>query len=225
MSPSPHYLGHRKRLKQKFIRDSRQLTDYELLELLLGYGLPRRDTKPLAKELLNRFGSLKGVLTARDHELRELDGFGSGLELFWKVWQEFWARIGEDTVRQRDALNGPKAVVEMAKTRIGFSSKESFWIVLVDNKNRLLSFNELGKGTVDQAPVYPREVFSLALKSEASGMILIHNHPGGDPKPSSQDIDFTKRLYKTASDLGIKILDHIIVAEESYFSFQGEGLI
>ena len=223
MSKPPHYIGHRRRLKDRFRRNREQIEDYELLELLLGYGLPRRDTKPLAKELLSRFGSLKGVLTARTQELKQVPEFGPGLELFWLVWREFWARTAEGPVRERQVLDGPEAVVEAARARIGYQERESFWLALVDNKNRLTSFAMLGAGTVDQAAVYPREVFALALEHSASGIILVHNHPGGDPTPSSHDLELTRRLHQAGAELGIRVLDHIIVAEDSHVSFRSEG--
>ncbi len=221
----PHYTGHRKRLKERFSRQPDLVSDYELLELLLGYGLPRKDTKPLAKELLTQFGSLKGVLTAQAHELRSVQGFGPGMEIFWKLWQEFWARLHEDSLREKRIVDSPYIVAELARTRIGFSSKESFWVALVDNKNRLILFTRAGQGTVDQTPVFPREILQIALTHDASGIILVHNHPGGDPTPSSQDIELTTRLKKSASEIGLRIMDHVIVAEDRYYSFQAEGLI
>jgi len=222
---SPHYLGHRQRLKQRFQDDSTQLADYEILELLLGYALPRRDTKPVAKALLQKFGSLKGVFAAKPHEIRAVQGVGSGIELFWHVWREFWARLNQDELQQRQVLDSPRAVVAMAQARLGFSQTESFWVALVDNKNRLLSFTKAAQGTVDQVSVHSREVLALALECRASGLILVHNHPGGDPNPSSQDRELTSRLVKAGSELGIRVLDHVIVAEEKAFSFQAQGLL
>ncbi|MFO7803684.1 MAG: DNA repair protein RadC [Desulfovermiculus sp.] len=225
MPDQPHYIGHRKRLKERFRQDHSSLADYELLELLLGYALPRRDTKPLAKELLQRFGSLKGVFTARAEELREIEGFGPGLELFWGVWQEFGARLQEAPLRTRETLCTPEAVADMACSRLGHEPVESFWAAMVDNKNRLISFVQVSQGTVDQAAVYSREVLALALKWQASGIILVHNHPGGDPTPSMQDKDLTYRVQKAAQEVGLRILDHLVVAEDRYYSFQDRGVL
>ncbi|MFO8032307.1 MAG: DNA repair protein RadC [Desulfohalobiaceae bacterium] len=225
MSKTPHYVGHRKRLKQKFRENSQVLEDYEILELLLGYGLPRKDTKPLAKELLSRFGSLKGVFHAGPQELRKVPGLGQGLELFWLLLQEFWARLGSEQLPRKEALSSPLAVLEAVRRRIGFSGKESFWLALVDNKNRLLDLACVSQGTVDQACVYPREIFRPALEIDASGIILVHNHPGGDPRPSVQDQELTRRLQGTGQELGLRILDHLIVAEDSYYSFKEQGLL
>jgi len=225
MSDQPHYIGHRKRLKERFRQDQSSLADYEMLELLLGYALPRRDTKPLAKELLQRFGSLKGAFTARAEELREVEGFGPGLELFWGIWQEFGARLQEAPLRNREALCTPEAVAEMACSRLGFEPVESFWAAMVDNKNRLISFIQVSQGTVDQAAVYSREILALALKWQASGIILVHNHPGGDPTPSIQDKDLTYRVQKAAKEVGLRVLDHLVVAEDRYYSFQDRGVL
>ncbi len=225
MASIPHYVGHRKRLKARFRHDRTGLADYELLELLLSYGLPRKDTKQLAKELLSRFGSLKGVLLAKPHELLATPGIGQGLQAFLQVWQEYWARVQEDRLVPKQAINGPEDIAEAARYRIGFAAEESFWVVLVDNKNRLLLMEQVGEGTVDQATVYPRDIIGLALEYKASGLILLHNHPGGDPSPSTQDRDLTARIQAVAGSLGLRILDHLILAEESYFSFQGQGLL
>ncbi len=225
MGHRPHYHGHRQRLKDRFLKDSRRLADYEILELLLAYALPRRDTKPLAKELLNTFGSLAGVFAAKPHELRTIHGFGPGLETFWRVWQEFWARLNEGEVPQRKSISSPREMIEAARARLGRDSTESFWVALVDNKNRLLSFTRGAQGTVDQSAVYPREILGLALEHKASGLILIHNHPGGDPSPSAQDKEVTREIQKSASGLGVRVLDHIIVAEDSWYSFQENGLL
>jgi len=225
MSDKPHYLGHRQRLKDRFRKDAGLLDDYEVLELLLGYALPRKDTKPLAKALLDRFGSLRGVFGAKSHELREVQGFGPGLATFWSLWQEFWARLSQDALPKRSRIDSPLAIVEVAKARLGRDARESFWTALVDNKNRLLSFSRTAQGTVGQSAVYPREIISLALEHKASGLILVHNHPGGDPAPSRQDREVTREIQKSASGLGIRVLDDIIVAEDAWYSFQENGLL
>jgi DNA repair protein RadC len=215
----PHYLGHRQRLKQRFQDDPAQLADYEILEMILGYALPRRDTKPVAKALLDRFGSLKSLFAAKPHEIRAVQGVGPGIELFWGLWREFWARLSQGELKERKVLDSPGAVAAMARARLGFSQTESFWVALVDNKNRLLSFSRVAQGTVDQVAVHSREILSLALECKASGLILVHNHPGGDPTPSHQDRELTDRVKKAGAELGIRVLDHVIVAEESSFSF------
>jgi DNA repair protein RadC len=225
MSNHPHFLGHRKRLKDRLAKEPTLLQDYEVLELMLGYAIPRRDTKPLAKELLNRFETLSGVLSARDEELGQVPGFGKGLATYWVLLREFWARFHTGPLRRREVLDGPEKVAQLARSRIGRSEIEEFWLALVDNKNRLIGFERVSTGTVDQTPVYAREILHLALRHRASGVILVHNHPGGDPAPSSQDIALTERLRSTAAELGLRVLDHLVVAENEFFSFQAHGMI
>jgi len=225
MPIEPHYHGHRKRLRERMARNPRELADYEVLELVLGYVLVRQDTKPLAKELLRRFGTLRGVFAARVEELRQAPGFGPALEAYWSLWRECQARMKEAPVQERAVLSRPEAVAELAMARLGTSGTEEFWLALVDNKNRLMAWEQVSRGTVDRTTVYAREVLALALGWSASGIILVHNHPGGDPRPSAQDRELTKVLVRAAGDLGLRILDHVIVAEERYFSFQAQGLL
>lgn len=222
---NPHYHGHRQRLRERLARDPRSLADYELLELLLGQVLTRQDTKPLAKELLARCGTLQGVFAAGEAELLAVPGFGPGLASLWNLWRELWARLHEAPVRARQVLSSPEVVADLARARLGSSRAEAFWVALVDNKNRLLAFEAVAQGTVDQAAVYPREVLTLALRHQASGVVLVHNHPGGDPHPSTQDVDLTRRMVRAATDLGLRVLDHVIVAEGGFFSFQDQGLL
>ncbi|MDD4732084.1 MAG: JAB domain-containing protein, partial [Desulfovibrio sp.] len=181
---TPHYHGHRRRLRERLDREPRSLADYEVLELLLARTLPRQDTKPLAKELLTRFGTLHGVLYAPDAQLLRVKGFGAALLSSWKLYREVWARMKEPSPQRREVLDDPDRVAEGAKARFGTKGVEEFWIALVDNRNRVRAWECVSKGTVDQTAVYPREVLSLALRHEASGMILVHNHPGGNPEPS-----------------------------------------
>jgi DNA repair protein RadC len=224
-TPPPHYLGHRQRLRERLLAEPKALADYELLELLLGQVLPRRDTKPLAKALVERFGTLRGVLTARPESLMEVDGFGASLAGHWALISELHARLAESSVRERQVFSGPEVVAEAARARIGHLRVEEFWVALVDNKNRLMSWERVGQGTVDETAVYPREVLALALRHQASGLILAHNHPGGDPTPSVSDRDLTRRMVQAAQNLGLRVLDHLVVTESRHFSFQEAGLI
>lgn len=220
-----HYLGHRQRLKKKLIDNPASLEDYEVLELLLGYALPRRDTKPLAKAVLKEFGSLRGALAASRSDLEKIPGIGKGISTFWTLWQEFWSRSEQSDLPEKVVLNTPEKVVRLARSRINFLRNEEFWIILVDNKNRLISFEKVSQGIVDQAVVYPRAIISRALALDAGGIILAHNHPGGDPQPSSQDIELTKKVQQIAAELNLRILDHVIIAEDNYFSFQDQAII
>ena len=225
MKQLPHYLGHRQRLKERLNKEPILLPDYEVLELLLAYGLPRKDTKQLAKDLLSEFKTMEGVMGARDSALLQITGFGPGLLTFWKLLREVWARRQASDLQQREQVNSPSKVAALATARLGSLASEEFWVILVDNKNRLLAFERISQGTVDQTPVYPREVLAMAFTHKASGMMLVHNHPGGDPTPSSQDMDLTRRISQVATDVGIRVLDHLVVAENRYFSFQEQGLL
>jgi DNA repair protein RadC len=221
----PHYLGHRRRLKDRLMENPRALADYEVLELLLGYVNVRRDNKPLAKELLRRFGSVRGVLLAREEELRGVPGIGPGALEFVTLWREAWARFHEQPLRERALLNSPDIVAEMARARIGANEREEFWMALVDTKNRLIGWEQVSQGTIDQAVIYPREILSVAIRHKASGVILVHNHPAGDPRPSSDDAAFTRRIVSAARELDVRVLDHLVVTAGGYFSFQAEGML
>lgn len=225
MSQRPHYHGHRERLRLRLLKDPSHLADYEILELILAQALPRRDTKPLAKELLSRFGTLRSVFSAPEEELLAVEGFGPGLAAFWKLLHEFRARYNEAPVMEREVFNSPRIVAEAAMARLGAETSEEIWLALVDTKNRLIAWERVAKGTVDQAPVYPREVLEPAIRHKASGLVLVHNHPGGDPTPSDQDVHLTQRIKRAAKELGIRLLDHVIVSEDDYFSFQSEDML
>lgn len=220
-----HHLGHRKRLKERLAENAQGLADYEIMELLLGYALPRRDTKALAKEMLSRFGSLRGIFYARPEELAEIPGMSPSVGVLLSLWREFWGRVQEDSVRMRQVFSHPRTVADFAIARLGHEQTEQFWVALVDNKNRLVHWQRVSQGTVDQTPVYPREILRLVLKHQASGLILVHNHPGGDPKPSIQDQELTKKMQRAAQEMDIRVLDHIVVTESDYFSFQAQGLL
>ncbi len=225
MSKTPHYHGHRQRLKDRLRKDPGSLADYEVLELLLAYARPRRDTKPAAKALLERFGNLREVFGADEGELTGVQDFGDGQALFLQLLREFFARLEEEPVRRREVLSSPQVVAGLARARFGASRTEQMWVALVDNKNRLMAWEQVSRGTVGETPVYPREILALALRSQARGVILVHNHPGGDPNPSGQDMEITRRIARSGVELDVRVLDHIIITEEAFFSFQDRGLL
>ena len=223
MKDAPHYTGHRQRLKERLLRDPASLADYEILELTLAAALPRCDTKPLAKQLLAAFGGLREALLAPDEELLRQKGFGPGLQAHWTLLRELFARQLEGIAREREILDAPDVVAEAAKLRFGGKIREEFWVALVDNKNRVIGWETVSKGTVDETAVYPREVLALALSRGAAGLILAHNHPGGDPTPSPEDVLLTGRIKRGCSELGIRLLDHVVVTAHEYYSFQENG--
>ena len=218
----PHYLGHRQRLREKLVRDGRSLADYEILELVLASVLPRRDTKPLAKALIERFGSLKDAVMARPDRL-DIKGVGDAVRAHWALIQELHARLGEDAARRGVPLSDPAQVARAAMARIGSKGTEEFWAAYLDTKNRLIAWEQVSKGTVNATPVFPREIMATALRLEATGVILAHNHPGGDPTPSMEDVLLTERIRESAEGLDIRILDHLVVTDSDYYSFSEQG--
>lgn len=225
MKDKKHYTGHRERLRGRLERDPRHLADYEILELLLGHVIVRQDTKPLAKALLERFGTIRGVFAARPEELRQVRGFGPKLETFWALWRETWARLNESPLAEREVFSSPQAVAQMAKARLGHKTTEEFWLALLDKKNRLVGWEQVTRGTVDELKVYVRELMKSAITNDAASIILVHNHPGGDPAPSKGDRLFTMEVLRGAETMGVAVLDHIVVTADDHFSFKSEGLL
>ncbi len=221
----PHYIGHRRRLKQKFLKEANLFYDYELLELLLSYGLPRKDTKTIAKELLNTFDNLKGVVFAPDHELLEINGVSTGLLTFIRVIRELITRIEEQDLTQKDGIKSPKEVFLYLKNKFGMLDKEHLYLLLLNGKNKIISLEEIAQGTVNYLNIYPREVVEVILRKRAVGVIFIHNHPGGDASPSQEDMKITKKFRKILEEIEVNLLDHIIISKDNYFSFKENNII
>ncbi|MCV6575651.1 MAG: DNA repair protein RadC [Cohaesibacter sp.] len=225
-SAKPHYMGHRERLRHKFRTSGPQaLHDYELLELVLFRAIPRRDIKPLAKQLLERFGSFAEVISAPDHLLEEFPGIGPSVITELKIIQAAAAHFAHGKVKNRPVLSSWKAVLDHCRTAMAFNTIEQFRVLFLDKKNALITDEVQQEGTIDHTPVYTREVIKRALELSATAIILVHNHPSGDPTPSQADIDMTKILASAAEPLGISIHDHIIVAKNGHTSFRGLGLL
>lgn len=222
----PHYHGHRERLRARFLENGPDaLQDYELLELILFRVLPRRDVKALAKQLLHRFGDLTGVLTAPDHLLKEIKFVGPTVIAEFRIIHAAAKRMGKSELKKKPVLSSWTQVIEYCRTAMAFSDREAFRILFLDKRNGLIADEVQGVGTVDHTPVYPREVVKRALELSATAVILVHNHPSGDPTPSTADITMTKQIVDIAKPLGIAVHDHIIVGRDRHASFRGLRLI
>jgi len=225
-APKPHYAGHRERLRERATGGGLPaLPDYEVLELFLFRSIPRGDVKPLAKQLLARFGSLGGVLGATAEELRTVAGVGEGVALDLKLLHEAALRTAKEQVARRPVISSWNALLAYVKAALAHEAREQFRVLFLDKKNQLIADEIMNRGTVDHAPVYPREVVRRALELSASALILVHNHPGGDPAPSVADIDMTKQVVEAARALRISVHDHLVVARHGTASFKALGLI
>jgi DNA repair protein RadC len=222
----PHYVGHRERERERFrIAGPAALPDYELLELLLYRSIKMADTKPLAKALIARFGSLAEVLGAPENLLREVPGVGETVAFDLKLVAATAQRMARGAVMQREIMGSWEKVLEYCRAAMAFEPREQFRILFLDKKNGLIADEVQQTGTVDHTPVYPREVIKRALELSASAIILVHNHPSGDPTPSRADIDMTKTIVATAKPLGIVVQDHLIVGKSGFASMKGLLLI
>ena len=223
---APHYHGHRARLRQRFLEaGSEAVSDYELLELILFRAIPQRDVKPLAKDLLAKFGSFAEVIAAPPARLAEVRGLGEAAITELKVVQAAANRLTRGAVGKRPVLSSWSSVLDYCRTAQAFAEKEEFRILFLDKRNALIADEVQGLGTVDHTPVYPREVVKRALELSATAIILVHNHPSGDPTPSRADIQMTQAIVDVAKPLGISVHDHLIVGKEGHASFKGLKLM
>jgi DNA repair protein RadC len=223
---APHYYGHRDRLRARFSEvGGDALPDYELLEIVLFRSIPRRDVKPVAKDLLRRFGSFAEVLAAPPALLSEVDGVGESVVTDLKIVEAAARRFAKGAVARRPVLSSWTSVIDYCRTAMAFSEKEQFRLLFLDRRNALIADEVQQSGTIDHTPVYPREVVKRALELSASAVILVHNHPSGDPTPSSADIKMTREIVDVAKPLGIVVHDHIIVGREGHASLKGLKLM
>jgi DNA repair protein RadC len=222
----PHYLGYRERLRRRFREAGPDaLPDYELLEMILFRAVPRRDTKPLAKAVLAKFGSFAEALNAPDERLREVPGLGEAAITEIKLVRAAALRLVRGEVLERPVLASWSQVLDYCRASMGFEAKEQFRILFLDKRNQIIADEVQQKGTVDHTPVYVREVVKRALELSATAIVLVHNHPSGDPTPSRADIEMTKQIVASAKTLGIMVHDHIIIGKQGHASFRGLGLI
>jgi DNA repair protein RadC len=222
----PHYHGHRERLRARFRAGGAEaLADYEMLELVLFRAVPRRDVKPLAKQLLAKFGSFAEVISAPPKRLAEVEGLGEAGITELKVVQAAAHRLAKGQLKKRPVLSSWSLVLEYCRTAQAFAEKEQFRILFLDKRNQLIADEVQQSGTVDHTPVYPREVVKRALELSATAIILVHNHPSGDPTPSRADVQMTQAVVEVAKPLGITVYDHIIVGKDGHASLKGLKLI
>ncbi|MBB3772322.1 DNA repair protein RadC [Angulomicrobium tetraedrale] len=221
-----HFVGHRERLRDRFrLGGADAMPDYELLELVLFRAVPRADVKPLAKALVDRFGSFAEVITASPGRLREVKGVGDAIITEFKVIGAAVERVTRERLRARPVLSSWSAVIAHCRASMAYAEQEQFRILFLDKRNQLILDEVQQRGTVDHTPVYPREVVKRALEVAASALILVHNHPSGDPTPSNADIQMTKTIIDVAKPLGIEVHDHIIVGKDGHASLKGLRLI
>jgi DNA repair protein RadC len=217
--------GHRERLRERFLQGGPDaLADYELLELLLFRAIPRRDVKPLAKILLQKFGSFAEVIAAPPARLKEVDYIGDAAVTELKIVEAAALALSRESMRKKLPLGTFAQVLDYCRSAMAFRETEEFRVIFLDKKNGLLADEVQGRGTVDHTPVYPREIIRRALELNASAIILVHNHPSGDPTPSSADIVMTQNIASLAKPLGVTVHDHLIIARHGHASMRAQKL-
>ena len=223
----PSYIAdHRQRLRARFMQGgAAAIPDYELLELVLFRAIPRRDVKPLARALMDRFGDFSRVITAPEPRLRDISGVGDAVIVELKVIEAAAHRMARSRVMRQHVLSGWDALLDYCHTTMAHRETEQFRVIYLDRKNVVIGDEEQGKGTVNHVPVYPREVAKRALELNASALILVHNHPSGDPTPSQADIDMTQQIFAACSALGLTLHDHLIIGKSRELSFRSEGYL
>jgi DNA repair protein RadC len=221
-----HYVGHRMRLKTRFREAGGDaLADYELLELILFRAIPQRDVKPLAKKLIERFGSFAEALAAPPPRLAEVEGMSESAVTEFKIVEASAKRFAKVVARNRRSMTSWSEVIDYCRTAMAYEDREEFRILFLDKKNGLIADESQGLGTIDHTPVYPREVVKRALELAATAVVLVHNHPSGDPTPSTQDVKMTLEIISIAAPLGVQVHDHIIVGRQGHASLKGMRLI
>ena len=224
--PAPPHAGHRDRLRARFARAGADaLADYELLELVLYRSIPRRDTKPIAKALIARFGSFGAVLGADIARLAEVPGMGRASALDLKIVAQAARMLVRHGIDDRQVLNSWSAVIDYCTAAMAHESREQFRVLYLDKKNGLIADEVQQTGTVDHTPVYPREVLRRAVELHATAIILVHNHPSGDPTPSRADIQMTRKIIEVLEPLDITVHDHVIIGKGGHASLKGLGLV
>jgi len=221
----PHYHGHRDRLRLRFAQTPDALADYELLELVLFLAIPQKDVKPLAKDLIARFGGLPELMNAPIEELIKVDGIKEKTALALKSITALSNRAAKAELINKPVLNSWTRLMDYCMATMAHETREYFRILFLNKKNQLIADETQGAGTVDHTPAYPREIMKRSLELGATAIILMHNHPSGDPKPSEADVELTRHIIRAAEPFNIKIHDHIIISKNGYSSFKSLGLM
>ena len=225
---SPDYLGHRARLRDRFLNGGgKSMADYELLELLLTYAIPRRDVKPIAKDIVRKFGSLAGAAKASVPQLVEVNGVKENTAVLLKVIQEAARRFSWAELSATDApvISNWDAMIDYCRTEMSHLDIEEFRIIFLDVKFRVIGEEVMQRGTINQVAIHPREVVKMAMEKKASALILVHNHPSGDVKPSRADVEITKQIKQALEAINIALLDHIIISKYDYASLKSLQVI
>ena len=225
--------GHRERVRKKFLENGfNGLEDYEVLELLLFYVIPRKDTKAIAKELIKKFKTLANVLKADILELKTINGLGDVAITFLKMIGALPARIYKDELKNQKLIKDDKnkitdkeVLLSFLRNKIGYEDVEKFYVIYLSSSNEVIAFEESSSGTLDRSSIYPREIYKRVIMENAKSIIIAHNHPSGNTCPSKCDIDITNEIAKGLKNFGALLLEHIIITRDSYFSFLEEGLI
>lgn len=222
---TPSSAGHRKRIKDKYEQSGVVgWHDYEIVELVLSYAIPRKDTKPIAKELIKQFKTIAGVLDADPKALQRIEGLSSHSTTLLKLIKDLAMIYQKQGLAKKDLLASPQLVYEYLKVNLKGLAQEEFWIVLLDTRNQLIATETVGKGVVNQAIVFPRQVVERALYHHACAVIISHNHPAGSLTPSKEDLNLTQAINQALKTVDIKLLDHIIVGGNEYLSFREQGI-
>ncbi|MCI5724667.1 MULTISPECIES: RadC family protein [Fusobacterium] len=222
------HFGHRKRIREKYLKSSIELfQDYEILELLLTYAIPRKDTKIEAKNLIKKFGTIENVLKAKEEELLKIEGIGKSTISFLKLMGELPSIFYKNKIRESEniLIKSKDNLIRFLREKIAFEKIEKFFVLYLSSSNELLAYEEKSSGTIDRSSIYPREIYKDVIKYNAKAIIIAHNHPSENLKPSRSDLDITKELAEGLKNFDALLLEHIIITKTSYFSFLEEGLI
>ena len=223
---TPHYHGHRQRLRQRFLEGGGEaLPDYELLEMILFLAIPRQDTKPLAKQLRARFGGFAAVLNADIATLTEIDGVKENTATTLKLFEAAARRLAKTEIFDRPVIGSWEKLVDYCRVNLAHLPRERLHLLFLDRRNAVIAGETQGVGTVDHAPIYPREVARRALELNATAVIMVHNHPSGDPAPSAADIEATRKVAEALKTIGVTLHDHLIVGRTGHASLRSAGLM